>query len=108
MVKRGRKKISQRIQEMREFKKKRKRASYSPGDDYPTVEEAKNLIKECYESRGFKIRSIQNRIDGFLVTFKERNEYWEGTKKRKCKGPYGLGRMKISWYLVKKLKNEGE
>lgn len=108
MPKPGRKKMSKKMQEIRERKKARRKASYSPGDEYPTVSEAKELLRECYESRGFRVKSIQNRMNNFLVTFEESDECWTSSKKKKGGGPYGLECVRPDWHLVKYLKKKKE
>lgn len=82
---------------------------YSYGENYPTVAEAKQLIKDYYTKRGFPPKSVQNLKDrGFSVKFKAKKAtetlwYVSGEQ---FNGPYGLERVRLSWNTVKFLKDK--
>lgn len=104
MAKRGRPKLTDRAKTLAKQKREQLKKDYSYGEGYPTVKEAKILIKEYYSKRGHMVKSVQNlRSNGFSVTFQE-TQAEDG--KIKFDGPYGLDKVKISWFTMKRLMEE--
>ena len=116
MAKSGRPPLRITIDECKDFEKNRKKKDYRPGPEYPTVEEAKNMLKSVYTAKRYKISVIRIKHDGFLVVFKESDKTWTDGDGKMGGGPYGLSKISINWtsakamykqYQEKKLKKEG-